>query len=123
MTKGLKRAAARGAVAVVLAAGAAVGAVGTASAAPLHDHHAPDHRGAVTASAASLRDHRAPDRRVVGTASAVSLRDRHAPKERCKVVPGHWERVWHPVYRDRNHHQHAGYWTRVWKPAHRECRR
>lgn len=88
MSKGLKRAAARGAVAVVLAAGAMVGAVGTASAAPLHHpHHA------------------------------------QKPQKHCKVIPGHWERVWHPVSRDRNHHEHAGYWTRVWQPAHLDCRR
>ncbi|SEN16390.1 hypothetical protein [Actinacidiphila rubida] len=86
MNKGLKRAAARGAVAVALAAGAIAGTVGTASAAPLHDHHGPK-------------------------------------QQHCKVVAGHWERVWHPVYQDRNHHEHTGYWTRVWQPAHREYRR
>jgi hypothetical protein len=73
-------------VAVVLAAGATAGAVGTASAASLH-HPAPKPKS---------QHHPAPK------------------PQHCTTVPGHWKLMWHPAYRDRKHHAHAGYWTRVW---------
>ncbi|MFS4094112.1 hypothetical protein [Streptomyces sp. AF1A] len=89
MINAWKRAAALGAATVALAAGAVVGTVGTASAAP--QHH-----------------------------------PRPGASHHCVKVPGHWVRVWHPAYRDRqdrHHHSRAGHWTRVWRPAHRECHR
>ncbi|MEV6196660.1 hypothetical protein AB0M19_30155 [Streptomyces sp. NPDC051920] len=105
MINGLKRAAALGAATVALAAGAVVGTVGTASAAP-QDHPRPsagaqDHHG----PSAGPQDHRRPS----------------AASHRCVKVAGHWARQWHPAYRDRHHRWHPGQWTRVWVPAHKEC--
>ncbi|MCL2552817.1 MAG: hypothetical protein FWE15_01690 [Actinomycetia bacterium] len=90
MSNGLKRAVARGAVAVALAAGAVVGAVGTASAAPMH-HRAPapqhctmtaGHWTWVWHPAHRDRDHR---------------QQQHA---------GYWTRVWQPAHRDCHTDQH-----------------
>jgi hypothetical protein len=61
----------------------------------------------------------------VGTASAAPQNHHPSPTgwRHCVVVPGHWARVWHPVYRDRDWHHRASAdrWNRVWRPAHLEC--
>jgi hypothetical protein len=61
----------------------------------------------------------------VGTASAAPQNHHPSPTgwRHCVVVPGHWARVWHPVYRDRDRHHRASAdrWNRVWRPAHLEC--
>ncbi|MFJ2716272.1 hypothetical protein [Streptomyces sp. NPDC087437] len=84
MINGLKRAAVLGAAAVALAAGAVVGTVGTASAAP--QHHQPP----------------APSRHCVEAPGHWArlwhpgYQDRHHHARHA----GYWTRVWQPAHRD-----------------------
>ncbi|MBY8876170.1 hypothetical protein [Actinacidiphila acidipaludis] len=119
MSKGLKRVAARGVVAVALTAGAVVGAVGSASAAtPMYHHHAPQPKAAhcktvpghwerVWHQGSRDEGKRDQDRR------DQDMRDQG------KRDLGKRDQM----SRDRDQRAHAGYWTYVWQPAHHECRR
>lgn len=82
MINGLKRAAALGAATVALAAGAVVGGVGVASAAP-QDHHRPQagsHHCVRVAGHWARQWH-------------PGFRDRHH-----RWHPGQWTRVWRPAH-------------------------
>ncbi|MFJ3338474.1 hypothetical protein [Streptomyces sp. NPDC086766] len=83
MINGLKRAAALGAATVALAAGAVVGTVATASAAPQHDRPPVASHHCV---------------RMAGQGTRMwhpTFRDRHH-----RWYAGYWTRVWHPVQRE-----------------------
>jgi hypothetical protein len=83
MINGLKRTAALGAATVALVAGAVVGTVGTASAAPQHHHATTTSRHCEHRSGHWVRQwHR-------------GYRDRHHRRH-----AGYWTRVWRPVHRE-----------------------
>lgn len=65
----------------------------------------------------------------VGTASATApphgdhTASRHLDRGHCRLVHGHWVRVWHRAGRDRFGRFHHGYWTRTWHRTHLVCHR